>query len=319
LPLQNALFLFNTVSYNRGWKLGKIQDEYFGITLEDQLTFITSEIDYCKTNTTFFNNKLYFPFLSKSRELLEVIIENSKKRFECDITPQKSKIVEKRYPLNESGRVLKIAIFLTNKGPGMALNVEANVITDNDSVVIGSENMELGNIPPGNFSILIEILLIDKTDDLNIYLEIAWGKVSSADRYSLSIDTQILSQASNIDWINLSKLEPYSTEVAEGEEFVGRKEKLLSIGNRVLKTRMHSSYITGQKRVGKTSLACAVRDNISHSKSHNDVQFTYLEWGDYSHADSSRTIKELGLLLADFLKEFRGYLQSSSWPDFRPK
>jgi len=285
-------------------QLEDIQDDYFGVAIEDQNAFIESQLEYCEENTTFFNQKLYLPFLLNAKKLLSVIVEKSKYRFECNIKPQKINIIEKRYPLHEAGRKITIPIGFTNKGPGMALNVGANMVSENDNVFIGVENVELGNIPPGDFSIVIEILINEKTDSVNIILELTWGKVSSADRDTLSIEAQILSQDSNIDWTALSRLEPYSTETAEGDEFVGRKEKILSISNRLLKTRMQSTYITGQKRVGKSSLSLAVKDNIILSKKANEIDFFYLEWGDYSRADPSKTVRALGEELADFLLDF---------------
>lgn len=285
-------------------QLDKIQDDYYGITLTDQDAYIESQIEYCKENRTFFNENFYLPFLSNVKNLIGVIIEQSKTRFECNIKPQSDKIIEKNYPLYESGRVIKVPIVFVNEGPGIALNVEANVFVDNENVVVGSDNIVLGNIPKGQFTILLEFLIAEKTNNILFLLELTWNKVSATSKFAISVEAQIESQSQNIDWAALKKLEPYSTEVAEGDEFVGRKEKVVSLSNRLLKARMQSSYVTGQKRVGKTSLVLAVRNNIISTNRLKNIELYYLEWGDYAHADPSKTVEALGASLADFLIGF---------------
>jgi len=146
--------------------------------------------------------------------------------------------------------------------------------------------------------------IVNKTKHINLFIELSWRRASSADRKISSIDAKILSQSPDVDWRSLKELEPYSTEIAEGDEFVGRKEKVRSISNRLLKTRMQSTYITGQKRVGKTSLALAVKENLKSNKKSENIEFYYLEWGDYAHADPLKTVEAFGNSIADFLIEF---------------
>jgi len=218
-------------------QLDQIQDDIYGITLTDQDAFIGSQIEYCKDNETFFNKNYYLPFLLNAKKLIEVIIAQSKTRFECIIKPQSDKMIEKNYPLYEPGRQIKVPVVFINEGPGIALNVEANILVDNENVVIGSDYIALGNIPRGQFTILLEFLIVERTDNISLLVDVIWNKVRSTERLTLSVEAQIESQSPNIDWIALKKLEPYSTEVAEGDEFIGRKEKVISISIRLLKTK----------------------------------------------------------------------------------
>src|SRR5258708_5018948 len=64
---------------------------------------------------------------------------------------------------------------------------------------------------------------------------------------------------------------------------------------------MQCSFITGQKRVGKTSLAHPVLDYIKTLPSPRTFEFVYLEYGDYSRKDADATVEELGRTLAQRL------------------
>jgi hypothetical protein len=61
---------------------------------------------------------------------------------------------------------------------------------------------------------------------------------------------------------------------------------------------MESVLIEGQKRVGKSSLALAVRDSVI-VQSNNNIRVIYREFGDYGSADPSDTVAALGRTIAD--------------------
>ena len=74
-------------------------------------------------------------------------------------------------------------------------------------------------------------------------------------------------QRSDIDWQAQAYRRPYSTDVAKGDTFVGRFEKVQALGNKMLRTPMEFvPHVTGQKRVGKTSLALAA---VEFAKKHS--------------------------------------------------
>jgi hypothetical protein len=65
---------------------------------------------------------------------------------------------------------------------------------------------------------------------------------------------------------------------------------------------MQSSYITGQKRVGKTSLAAAVQEIVSRPGfSDNPLEVVYLEYGDYARKDADATVEALGGAISERL------------------
>jgi hypothetical protein len=118
------------------------------------------------------------------------------------------------------------------------------------------------------------------------------------------------SQSDKVDWDLLAQSEPYSLEVAEGDEFVGRQSKILSIAGRLLRPRMVSTYITGQRRIGKSSLSLAVRDYVRSTSA--QTHFLTLDRGDYAHEDPQITLRMLGERISEF---FGGFLSGDTKSD----
>src|SRR5271169_1103701 len=73
-----------------------------------------------------------------------------------------------------------------------------------------------------------------------------------------------------------------------------RSLKCGSRASRLLREPMEPFYITGQKRVGKTSLALAC---VAFAEKHarlKELFSTYILWGEIAHADAKTCLAELG-------------------------
>lgn len=199
----------------------------------------------------------------------------------------------KAYPLFDPERDITISLPFVNEGPATAFGVRATLSSPQEDVVI-DQDVSLGSVPPGPFSISVMVLRERPINTLSINVELSWSCAASEDRLTRSTSIRVESQREDIAWADLETSEPYSTGVAEGDQFVGRREKVLSIAARFLRDRMLSTYITGQKRIGKTSLAFAVRDHIQDRDKENRFRFIELEWGSFAGSDPQETVKSLG-------------------------
>jgi hypothetical protein len=123
-------------------------------------------------------------------------------------------------------------------------------------------------------------------------------------------------QPADVDWSDLETRDPYSITIAEGPRFVGRKGRVSSIASRYTREVMESVLIEGQKRVGKSSLALAVRDAVT-MQSNNMTHVVYREFGDYGREDPSETLAALGTTIADELLPYLPTGQSQPKLDFR--
>lgn len=291
-------------------ELLETSDVTFGQKLHDLFQFVDAEIEIVTQRHDFLATDAWLPFLSHAREVLRGVESEATERFRCAIRPRRAppQVVERRYPLHQANRVVRVKLPLVNDGPGAAVDTTAQILSGSEGVFISDEVLDLGTVPPGEFAILFDMLIGDPQTEVPIFVEIGWLTVRGAKRHVISFDAVLLGQKPNINWEALEGTDPYSLEVAHGDEFVGRSKKVLALANRLLKERMQSSYITGQKRVGKTSLAFAVQDHLrevgggsgmaGETASRAQIEAVYLEYGDYARSDAVSTVEALGASIA---------------------
>lgn len=258
----------------------------------------------CERCASFLTNDYIRPFVSSVRAAMQTLRNESAEKFSCDIEPRRRapEIAAKRYPLHIVDKWLTITLPFVNKGPGIAVNVQVELDCGVDSgLALEDEILHLGDVPPGEFAISFRGMVVAPMQVSHMALQVSWGELFGGTK-STAISFKLVGQDPCIDWSSLELLEPYSLEVAEGERFVGRRSKVQAIGNRLMRAQMSSTYITGQKRVGKTSLAQAVQKYLTDNAKPPIVHKTlYLEWGEYSNADPARTIQVLGETIYSFM------------------
>ena len=138
---------------------------------------------------------------------------------------------------------------------------------------------------------------------LELEVEVQWGVVGSAARHTTQFSVVAASQRTDLDWDRLTLQQPYNLEVAYDKDFYGRKDALQRIVRRLATTPMQSSYITGQKRVGKSSLARAIEKHLIHDTTPATYRLLYLECGEIRHAEGADTLRALGERLEEFFVE----------------
>jgi len=275
-------------------------------TLPDKINALRSLLQIATSESSesasFFTDLYYLPFLRGCGVAVASLESTVLERLSCDIEcgVSLSRTLEKRYPLSEPGRQIRIIVPFRNKGPGTAYGLSMQVMTDSDAILVNYTKLILGDIRPGTVTFAFDALVIEPTQEVNFEIFVSWNVVGAAAKEK-DFSVKVIGQQSSVDWDYASTLEPYSTEVARGEEFVGRQEKVASLVARLRKTKMESSYITGQKRVGKSSLALAVKDRITDGGGDLEYYVTYAEWGEYAATSSQGTLRSLGQSLADFL------------------
>lgn len=291
-------------------EITEVSDSTFGAKIADLGEFVARELKWTIEFPTFLNKQYYAKFLHTISECLHHIESDARDRFVCELKPKRQgkDVAEKHYPLHDVGRLIRASIILTNTGPGVALDVLAEISTDSESVQFDS-TVRIGDIAPGDYPLSFEIMPSSASDRANFLIMLTWLEVGHSERKSHVFDLVLVGQNPSVDWGKLATRQPYSTEVAEGEEFVGRTSKVDSLSSRFQMDRMGSSFITGQKRVGKTSLARAVERKIKETNPKYEI--LYLEYGQYSRMDPVDTVEALGQELADFLI---GFLPASVLP-----
>lgn len=269
--------------------------------LEGNCEELVAECDRC---ASFLTSDYIRPFVAAVRAAMQTLREESAEKFSCDVEPRRRapEIAAKRYPLHIVDKWLTITLPFVNKGPGVAVDVQVELACGIESgFALEEEILHLGDVPPGEFAISFRGMVVTAMQVSSMALQLSWGELFGGTK-STAISFKLVGQDPSINWGSLELQEPYSLEVAEGERFVGRRSKVQSIGNRLMRAQMSSTYITGQKRVGKTSLAQAVQKYLTDNAKPPIVHKTvYLEWGEYSNADPARTIQVLGESIYSFM------------------
>ena len=264
-------------------------------TLEDDL-------DTFRNIDTFIVQDYCLPFLTNLEAAVRAFRDNMAERFECTISsPPSSFEVEKKYPLHRPNATIELHVPLTNIGPGTAQNVRAYCIADNCEV--RSDDTHLGAIEPGAFILPIVAQVIQPADSLEFQIVIDWEVIGDHEAQSIDFSLQIFCQRTDLDWRILAQQQPYSLEVAYDADFYGRQETLDRILHRLAPGSMQSCYITGQKRVGKSSLAHAIEARIRDGAFDEDYSVLYLECGEIRHSSGGETMAEFGRCIESFVME----------------
>lgn len=242
------------------------------------------------------------PFLRCAETRLHEFIESLRGRFTAAITQDWAGVdLPKRYPLLEAGRDLRILVPCSSDGRGAATDVRVSVTSDSQKVMFYNEDIALGSLSPGKFSVALDAYVVDATDEVLVMLEIEWGEVGTPQRQSTLLEARILAQASGIDWGSYAYADPYGTGPAEGDGFVGRQEQIQTLVARVLRHPMDPSYITGQKRVGKTSLAKGAAEAARTRDPKSKLSWEYILWWDIAHEDPRVSLRQLGERIEEFI------------------
>jgi len=189
---------------------------------------------------------------------------------------------------------MQIALPLRNTGPGSAMDVQITATSESPNVTLQTETIMLGNVIPGDFSVAIDARVIAPCARFEGLLQVEWSELGNPARHSDFFEFHVISQRGDIDWPSLEYSSPYSTGVAEGEQFYGRKDKVRQLAARLVRQPMEPFYITGQKRVGKTSLALASVNYALSKSGPNTLLQLYILWGQIAHADATISLRQLG-------------------------
>jgi AAA+ ATPase superfamily predicted ATPase len=275
------------------------------IALNHQIKIFQATVHEYKNISTsrdnFLTSEYFVPFLEAADLSIENFLAETRGRYAATISTilAQDNSIQKHYPLQEE-REFTILIPLRNGGPGTALNVQAELAHNEEQIIFGSAKTNLGAVPPGNFSAAFDALVMKTSQVVSTILTLSWEEMGSLEQKSLAQEVVIHAQRSGIPWHTLKYARPYSTGVAKGTDFVGRREKVISLANNILRTPMEPFFVTGQKRVGKTSLALAAAD-FARTQS-PDLTYTYVLWGGIAYENPRDSINALGKEIVDLIE-----------------
>ena len=199
----------------------------------------------------------------------------------------------KKYPLHNVDGSINVGLVVKNSGAGYSYDTEFEIVCE-DTIKLIATKINIGRLPPSERQIITLSGFVEKISDHVDFLVTTQWVDFDKQRRGFDSKIRIEAQRNDVDWVSLSQTAPYSLEPVENEnQLVGRKEVLSKITASIKAPNAGSFIIHGQKRVGKTSIAKALVNQLS---SHEYITI-YLEGGDYVAPTATATINRLGKVL----------------------
>ena len=261
-----------------------------------------------RSEASFLFREHLLPFVDACEVNLESFVQSLRGQFASTISLAIDSGIElqKRYPLHEAEREIRVAVPLRNSGPGTATDVRVTAVPsgeNEDEVTFSEQRIMLGNVLPGKFSASVDTMIIVPMKQFKGLLSVEWGEIGAPGRKSEMFEFLVAAQSANVDWKSLEYWTPYSTDVAEGDQFFGRQERVSALAGKLLREPMEPFYITGQKRIGKTSLALAAAEYAKSKSAPNSFDYHYVLWGSVVHESPNASLQQLGESIERFIAD----------------
>lgn len=134
---------------------------------------------------SFITVRYFEPWLNCATKCLEDFTESLRGRFTAAIDQDwVDTDLPKRYPLTEVGRDLRILVPFSSSGRGAATDVRVTVSSDSQQIWFLNEDISLGSVSPGKFSVALDVHVIDPCAAVSAMLELEWGEVGTSRRQS---------------------------------------------------------------------------------------------------------------------------------------
>ena len=222
--------------------------------------------------------------------------------------------VEKKYPLQTEGAVVNLAFALVNEGPGYAMDVVAEAVVLGELECIDGGERFLGRL--GIESLVFEVPCVVTASEDRDLVEVAVRWINhDGSQGAITKEIEIAGQPQQVDWATLQYEDPYSAEpVTDRDGLVGRDTVLDGLIRRASFRSVGSSYVTGQKRVGKTSVVRTLQSQLDLLE--RGVPTVFLETGEFIQQTAAGTISELGRRICTAVRDLSEQYNAVPIPDF---
>jgi hypothetical protein len=200
--------------------------------------------------------------------------------------------VAKHYPLRHAGSPVALRLDVINDGPGHAQEVTFTV-EGQQHVTFKDASRTLGQLAPGTLRIAIKGHVENPAESDAALIRVSW---CDPDRSEHAVEEilELTSQQRDVPWDTLEYEDPYPLEpVDDAHRFIGRERVLKDLAKIVLAATPGNARVEGQRRVGKTSIANALRSRVESLRP-NTYCFLTTESGDFNANTAEATVERLG-------------------------
>uniref|UniRef100_UPI004049757F phosphoribosyltransferase-like protein n=1 Tax=Flavobacterium sp. TaxID=239 RepID=UPI004049757F len=287
------------IDYSEGEQLDKYKNYNAAIEYLDKILQTSEEL-----GTKYSLEYCYKPFVKIKEALVSDFINNPNSK-PADLEIFKT---EKKYPIIENVKH-QIQLKIENKSTGFA-NETKVFITDATNIKLTNKDVFVGQIKTFSF---INFEYTGTTNSENLIVEgyLTWINFNG-EKCTKEFIIELDGQSSKIDWETIENSRPYDLEPVTNEsEFIGRTKIINELKN--IGKKVSSSYIFGQRRVGKTSIVKTIQSSIKNT---NNL-IIYLEAGDWNSATSPQdSMNDLGEKICKKIKNFNIKFKNLTTPNF---
>lgn len=221
---------------------------------------------------------------------------------------------EKKYPFSNVGTGYKFELKIANKSLGSAFDT---VVLIKDFSISEIKILELkqfvGTINTPSVFIEFDYEIIKPTSSLILDGEIIWSDFDGKEN-SKGFYLELTGQTVALDWSDLEQRSPYDLEpVNQERELIGRGNILDQLRARI-KNKLQSSYLYGQRRVGKTSIVKTLETIETHTE---NLVIINIEAGDWNDATGAlKSMDNLGKKICNKIKRSSKKFDTLNVPKF---
>ena len=273
------------------------EDVKYRIEAQQQLIKLISTYlaELKKNDRTIIEQITIISFLERAINILQDNLPEEHKIRTAELTIEK---VERKYPLNKPNEPFEIKFKIINSGGGEAQNTVVCIKSKNSNLKIITEEIHVGEIQT-HTTIISKAKCLEAidTDSIQAEIEVSWSDFEGRNRKGVT-EISLLKQKSDINWND--QRNPYSLDAVKGkDDFIGRKEIIKRILSNYEKETFESSIITGQKRVGKSSIGRAIESLLSDKEKYIVI---YLSINELDNQRAETFINSFGETLYSELK-----------------
>jgi len=261
-------------------------------------------------NGTKYAKEIFYPSFTALKQIINKEIEKSPYILPANIDVNST---EKKYPFIK-GSTNFISLIVTNHGVGFANNVKITIKGYNqEEISLYQKFRYLGNLKIESISVDFRYECLKTFQNSDIEIEVKWTDLKNDEHKKIKKTINLVAQNVNIDWEAIQFNKPYNLEPVENNsDLIGREIILNNLKNNI-NSPVGSSYIYGQRRVGKTSIVKTLQSSFSNS----ELLIIYIEAGDWNDAkDPFKSMKNLGERICKKIKKYSSKFQHLNIPKF---
>ncbi|KXH80470.1 phosphoribosyltransferase-like protein [Chryseobacterium kwangjuense] len=273
------------------------------------ITVLNTYLSTVEYNGTKYAREIFHPSFTSLKQLITKEIEKSPYVLPADIDVRST---EKKYPFINGSKNF-ISLIVTNYGAGFANKVKITIKDYNSNEIsLHHKFRYLGSLKVESISVDFQYECLKTFHNTSIDLEVKWKDLKN-DQHKIKKTINLVAQNVNINWEEIQFKKPYNLEPVENNsDLIGREIILNNLKN-TISSPVGSSYIYGQRRVGKTSIVKTLQNSFSNS----DLLIIYIEAGDWNDAkDPFKSMKNLGERIVKKIKKYSSKFQHLEIPKF---